>query len=68
MMGHSNPLITLKIYTLVLDDEIAKSASALEAFIVKSALDKQAQKLAFQCKYKEIILHSSCKYKLLIII
>jgi len=46
MMGHSNPLVTLKIYTLVLDDEIAKSASALEAFIVKSALDKQAQKIA----------------------
>ena len=46
MMGHSNPLVTLKIYTLVLDDEIAKSASALEAFIVKSALDKQAQKFA----------------------
>ena len=46
MMGHSNPLVTLKIYTLVLDDEIAKSASALEAFIVKGALDKQAQKLA----------------------
>jgi hypothetical protein len=46
MMGHSNPLVTLKIYTLVLDDEIAKSASALEAFIVSSALDKQAQKFA----------------------
>ena len=46
MMGHSNPLVTLKIYTLVLDDGIAKSVSALEAFIVKSALDKQAQKLA----------------------
>ncbi len=37
MIGHSNPLVTLKIYTLVLDDEIAKSASAL---------DKQAQKFA----------------------
>ena len=60
MMGHSNPLVTLKIYTLVLDDEIAKSASALEAFIVKSSLDKQAQKLASQCKYKVITLHSSC--------
>ncbi len=32
MMGHSNPLVTLKIYTLVLDDEIAKSASAIEYF------------------------------------
>jgi hypothetical protein len=46
MMGHSNPLVTLKIYTLVLDYEIAKSASALEAFIAKNALDKQAQKFA----------------------
>ena len=46
MMGHSNPLVTLKIYTLVLDDGIAKSVSALEAFIVKSALDKQAEKFA----------------------
>ena len=45
MMGHSNPLVTLKIYTLVLDDGIAKSVSALEAFIVKSALDKQADNL-----------------------
>ena len=44
MMGHSNPLVTLKIYTLVLDDEIAKSASAIEAFMVKSSLDNQAKK------------------------
>ena len=46
MMGHSNPLVTLKIYTLVLDDEISKSASAIEAFMVKSALDNQAKKFA----------------------
>jgi integrase len=46
MMGHSNPLFTLKIYTLVLDDEIAKSASAIEAFMVKSSLDNQAKKFA----------------------
>jgi integrase len=46
MMGHSNPLVTLKIYTLVLDDEIAKSASAIEAFMVKSSLDIQAKKFA----------------------
>ena len=46
MMGHSNPLVTLKIYTLVLDDEIAKSASAIEAFMVKSSLDNQAKKFA----------------------
>ena len=46
MMGHSNPLVTLKIYTLVLDDEIAKSAIAMEAFIVKSSLDNQAKRFA----------------------
>jgi integrase len=46
MMGHSNPLVTLKIYTLVLDDEIAKSASAIEAFMVKSSLDAQGKKFA----------------------
>jgi integrase len=46
MMGHSNPLVTLKIYTLVLDDVIAKSAIAMEAFIVKSSLDNQAKKFA----------------------
>jgi hypothetical protein len=46
MMGHSNPLVTLKIYTLVLDDEIAKSAIAMEAFIVKSSLDNQDKKFA----------------------
>jgi len=46
MMGHSNPLVTLKIYTLVLDDEIAKSAITMEAFIVKSSLDNQAKKFA----------------------
>ena len=46
LMGYSNPLVTLKIYTLVLDDEIAKSASALEALIVKSSLDNQAKNFA----------------------
>ena len=46
MMGHSNPLVTLKIYTLVLDDEISKSAIAMEAFIVKSSLDNQGKNFA----------------------
>ena len=32
MTGHSNPLVTLKICTLVLDDEITESASAIECF------------------------------------
>jgi integrase len=41
LMGHSNPLVTMKIYTLVLDDEIVKSKSAIEAFLVKSNLDNQ---------------------------
>ena len=45
MMGHSNPLVTLKIYTLVLDDEIAKSATALEGFIAKSSLEIQSKNL-----------------------
>ena len=40
-MGHSNPLITMKIYTLVLDDEIAKSGIAIGSFLVKSSLDNQ---------------------------
>ena len=29
LMGHSNPMITMKIYTAVLDNEIEKSADAL---------------------------------------
>lgn len=41
LMGHSNPLVTMKIYTLVLDDEIVKSKTGIEAFLVKSNLDKQ---------------------------
>ena len=39
LMGHSNPLVTMKIYTLVLDDEIAASGVAIGSFLVKSALD-----------------------------
>ena len=35
LMGHSNPLVTMKIYTLVLDDEIAKSGLAIAAFLGK---------------------------------
>lgn len=31
LMGHSNPLVTLKIYTAVLDDEISASGQALKA-------------------------------------
>ena len=41
LMGHSNPLITMKIYTLVLDDEIAKSGIAIGSFLVKSSLNSQ---------------------------
>ena len=35
LMGHSNPLITMKIYTAVLDNEIEKSGSALREYIAK---------------------------------
>jgi len=35
LMGHSNPLITMKIYTAVLDNEIEKSGSALQKYIAK---------------------------------
>ena len=33
LMGHSNPLVTMKIYTQVLDDEIDKSGLALNEYI-----------------------------------
>lgn len=33
LMGHSNPLITMKIYTAVLDNEIEKSGAALTQFM-----------------------------------
>ena len=29
LLGHSNPLVTMKIYTAVLDDEIEKSGESL---------------------------------------
>jgi integrase len=35
LMGHSNPLMTMKIYTAVLDNEIEKSGSALREYIAK---------------------------------
>jgi integrase len=33
LMGHGNPLITMKIYTAVLDGEIEKTALALNQFM-----------------------------------
>jgi integrase len=33
LMGHNNPLITMKIYTAVLDNEIEKSGDALHALL-----------------------------------
>jgi len=33
LMGHSNPLITMKIYTAVLDHEIEKAGLALSEYI-----------------------------------
>lgn len=38
LMGHSNPLVTMKIYTLVLDDEIAKSGIAIGSFLANCKL------------------------------
>ena len=35
LMGHSNPMITLKIYTQVLDEEIDRSGEAVKEFIRK---------------------------------
>lgn len=35
LMGHSNPLITMKIYTAVLDNEIEKSGEALRKYILR---------------------------------
>lgn len=37
LLGHSNPLITMKIYTQVLDDEIDKSGLALQEYINRAS-------------------------------
>ena len=37
LMGHSNPMVTLKIYTQVLDDEIDKSGEAIKRFIEQAS-------------------------------
>ena len=36
LMGHSDPVVTLKIYTLVKDEEIATSGKAVTSYIEKS--------------------------------
>ena len=36
LMGHSDPVVTLKIYTLVKDEEIATSGKAIASYIEKS--------------------------------
>jgi integrase len=33
LLGHSNPLVTMKIYTQVLDDEIDKTGVTLKEFL-----------------------------------
>lgn len=33
LMGHSNPLVTMKVYTLVLDDEIHESGNSLRGYL-----------------------------------
>ena len=35
LMGHSNPMVTLKIYTQVLDEEIDKSGVAISEYLKK---------------------------------
>ena len=37
LLGHSNPLVTMKIYTQVLDDEIDKSGIALQEYIKRAS-------------------------------
>lgn len=37
LLGHSNPLVTMKIYTQVLDDEIDKSGLALQEYMNKAS-------------------------------
>ena len=37
LLGHSNPLVTMKIYTQVLDDEIDKSGMALQDYMNKAS-------------------------------
>ena len=37
LLGHSNPMITMKIYTQVLDEEIDKSGIALQQYINKAS-------------------------------
>ena len=38
LLGHSNPLVTMKIYTAVLDDETVKAGDAVKAYITSKAL------------------------------
>ena len=38
LMGHSNPVVTMKIYTAVLDNEIEKSGKALANYMAGKAL------------------------------
>ena len=37
-MGHSNPLVTLKIYTLVLDDEVETVGNELRDAISRNSM------------------------------
>ena len=61
MMGHSNPSITMKVYTQVLDDEIVKSGLALGAYIAKKSLDHQ-EEVALKSKYTENTMYFNCIY------
>ena len=33
LLGHSNPMVTMKIYTMVLDNEIEKTGESLSAYM-----------------------------------
>jgi hypothetical protein len=42
-MGHSNPLITLKIYTAVLDDETDKAGEAMIDYLARTVAQRSLQ-------------------------
>ena len=43
LMGHSNPLITLKIYTAVLDDETDKAGEAMVDYLARTVAQRSLQ-------------------------
>jgi integrase len=39
LLGHSNPLVTMKIYTQVLDDEIDKTGASLNDYLKSGTIN-----------------------------